>query len=402
MKHSKDFKLILFILAFDLIMVSVLSIIAFHKYGGARTSASDNKTVIRSDNVGNVLFNDSGRLNIGSEAQAVTPGIRSTSTPSHSEATAEPTQEPTPEPEYFNYFSFRFDENGYTSVKLPDDPASALEKGAEFVNIKESKFIIPPRQDSLYIGNINIENNYVAKELPLADIFSEPLKLKRMKRDSSNQFVVFYTHTYEGYCLTEEDQLHEKRWYTSEDNETNVVAAGTAFYSVLKSKGINGVNNLTVHNDGYDALKSYDYSLVTLKSEIAANPDTLLTVDVHRNGYGSLYKGKLYGPTAELDGEKYAKIMFVIGLDYDSETGTYSYETNPYWKENFKLVFLLLEKLEEKVPGITSGIALRRTPYNQGEAPNALLAELGFEGNLVSEAQKTSSLLAEIIAEIYS
>ncbi|MBO4326474.1 MAG: stage II sporulation protein P, partial [Clostridia bacterium] len=234
------------------------------------------------------------------------------------------------------------------------------------------------------------------------EIFAEPLKLKRMERGGSNQFVVFYTHTYEGYCLTEEEQLHEKRWYTTDDNNSNVVAAGTAFYDVLKSAGINGVNNLTVHNDGYDALNSYEYSLVTLKSEIASNPETLLTLDVHRNGYGSLYKGKLYGPTVELEEQKYAKIMFVIGLDYDSETGTYNYETNPYWKENFKLVFLLMEKLEERVPGITSGIALRRTPYNQGEAPNALLVEIGFEGNLVSEAQRTSTLLAEIITELYS
>lgn len=402
MKHSKDFKLILIILACELILVTVLSVIAFHKYGGKKASSVNNGALIKSDNVGNVLFKDSGRLSIGSDAEAVTPRIKNTSTPAHSDVTPAPTHEPTPEPVYYNYYSFRFDENGYSSVALPDDNSSASLPGAEFVDIKESKFVIPSKQSSLYIGNINIENNYVGKELPLAEIFSEPLKLKRMKRDSSNQFVVFYTHTYEGYCLTEEEQLHEKRWYTSDNNEANVVAAGTSFYSVLKSKGINGVNNLTVHNDGYDALKSYEYSLNTLKSEIAANPDTLLTVDVHRNGYGSLYKGKLYGPTAELNGEKYAKIMFVIGLDYDSETGTYSYETNPYWKENFKLVFLLLEKLEEKVPGITSGIALRRTPYNQGEAPNALLAEVGFEGNLVSEAQRTSSLLAEIVAEIYS
>ena len=353
MKHSKDFKLILIILACELILVTVLSVIAFHKYGGTKASSVYNGALIKSDNVGNVLFNDSGRLSIGSDAEAVTPRIKNTSTPAHSDVTPAPTHEPTPEPVYYNYYSFRFDENGYSSVALPDDNSSASLPGAEFVDIKESKFVIPSKQSSLYIGNINIENNYVGKELPLAEIFSEPLKLKRMKRDSSNQFVVFYTHTYEGYCLTEEEQLHEKRWYTSDNNEANVVAAGTSFYSVLKSKGINGVNNLTVHNDGYDALKSYEYSLNTLKSEIAANPDT-------------------------------------IGLDYDSETGTYSYETNPYWKENFKLVFLLLEKLEEKVPGITSGIALRRTPYNQGEAPNALLAEVGFEGNLVSEAQRTS------------
>ena len=62
---------------------------------------------------------------------------------------------------------------------------------------------------------------------------------------------------------------------------------------------------------------------------------------------------------------------------------------------NFKLVFLLIQKLEEKVPGICSGIALRKTPYNQGLAPNSLLVEVGFEGNLVSEAQRSAEVLAE-------
>ena len=401
MKHSKDIKLIILLLAFELVLITVLVVIAAGKYGGNKGSYS-NDTVLRKDNVGESLFPDSGRLNIGQDTRPVAPSA--TKTPDHSAGspTEAPTPEPTPTPEKYNYYSFIFDENGYKSVSLGSNIESASEKGYTLDNVKESKLTVPASKSFYSFGNINIENNYVGKALPLTEIFETPLKLKQMKRDSSNQFIVYYTHTYEGYCLTEDEQLVEKRWYTSDDNEMNVVAAGTAFYSILNSKGFNGVNDLTVHNDGYDALNSYDYSLVTLKNDLQENPDILLSVDVHRNGYGKLYKGKLYGPTAELNEEKYAKIMFVIGLDYDSDTGEYTYETNPYWKENFKLIFLLMEKLEERVPGITSGIALRRTPYNQGLTPNSLLCEVGFEGNLVSEAQRTTSLLADIIAELYS
>ena len=382
MKHSKDFKLIILLFAFELVIVTVLTIIAVAKYGGGSGRSSGGQTLLL-DNVGEKLFPDSGRLNVGQNVEKITPDPNENKTSAPSDNSPAPTQAPTPVPEKYNYYSFVFDENGYRSVSLGSDDSNSTVPGNTIENIKESKLIIPASKSYLSLGNINIENNYVGKDLKLTDIFAEPLKLKQMKRDAANQFIVFYTHTYEGYCLTEEEQLHEKRWYTTENNESNVVAAGTALYEKLVSKGFNGVNNLTVHNDGYDALHSYDFSLVTLQEEFNVNPDALLSIDVHRNGYGSLYHGKLYGPTAELDEEKYAKIMFVIGLDYSSETGTYSFET-------------------ERVPGITSGIALRRTPYNQQVAPNALLAEVGFEGNLVSEAQRTTSLLADIIAELYS
>ena len=396
MKKSKDFKLILALLGIEALLILTLSLIAVAKYGSSQKE-SDGEHMLSSTNVGDVLFPDSGRLNIGSDAKPVNT---SATTPAPTGYTPGPTSEPTAVPAVYNYYTFVFDENGYRSEPVEKADDSFSKSGCVLNGITEKKLTVPAKSDTLYLGNIKIQNDYVSKSLSLPEIFASPLKLKPMEKNAENQFIVFYTHTYEGYCLTEEEQLVEKRWYTSDNNESNVVAAGTAFYSKLDLLGINGVNDTTVHNDGSDALKSYDLSYVTLSNDIAANPETRLVLDVHRNGYGKLYKGKLYGPTVEKDGEKYAHIMFVIGLDYSSETG-YDSTVNPYWQENFKLVFLILEKMEERVPGISDGIALRKTPYNQNLSPNSLLAEVGFEGNLASEAARTAELLAEVIAEIY-
>jgi hypothetical protein len=61
----------------------------------------------------------------------------------------------------------------------------------------------------------------------------------------------------------------------------------------------------------------------------------------------------------------------------------------------------MIEKLEEKVPGICRQIELRRTPYNQGYAENSLLTEIGFAGNLSTEADATARLFAEVLTDIY-
>ncbi len=400
MKRSKDLRLIFVLLAFELLTLAILSVIAVGKYGGrGKTNA---RSALGSLNAAEAVFPDSALLKVGGDIDPVTPAPTDRPPVKTPEAGATPEPTATPEPEKFNYYSFNFGKDDYVITKQVA-PEGGFSGDALTVNgLSDDAFTIPVKSSTIVISGVNIENEYVNKPLPLREIFAEPLRLRRFDPAADGQFIIFYTHTYEGYCVTEEEQLHEKRWYTSEDNAANVVAAGTALYDRLDLLGIRGVNNLTVHNDGKDALKSYELSYATLTGELAAHPDARLVVDVHRNGYGKLYKGKLYGPTAELDEEKYAKLMFVIGLDYDSSKGEYSYENNPYWKENFKLVFLLIQKLEEKVPGICSGIALRKTPYNQGLAPNSLLLEVGFEGNLVSEAQRTSEVLAEVLAEVYS
>ncbi|MBO7406877.1 MAG: stage II sporulation protein P [Clostridia bacterium] len=399
MKKSKDLRLIIVLLAFELLTLTVLSIIAIAKYSGTGSSGNG-ASGIGSRSAALAIDPDSAVLKVGGDIEPVTPAPNRPT--AAADATATPAPEITPEPEQFNYYSFSFNADNYIITKQVAPEGGFSGEALVVDGIPDDKFTIPTKSSFINISGVGIENEYVNKPLPLREIFAEPLKLRRFTPEGSAQFLVFYTHTYEGYCLTEEEQLHEKRWYTSEDNASNVVAAGTALYDRLDLLGIRGVNNITVHNDGKDALKSYELSIVTLASELEANPDTKLVVDVHRNGYGKLYKGKLYGPTTELNDEKYAKLMFVIGLDYDSSKGEYSYENNPYWEENFKLVFLLIQKLEEKVPGICSGIALRKTPYNQGLAPNSLLVEVGFEGNLVSEAQRSAEVLAEVLAEVYS
>ena len=76
---------------------------------------------------------------------------------------------------------------------------------------------------------------------------------------------------------------------------------------------------------------------------------------------------------------------------------------NPNWKDNVRLAMYLIEKLNEKVPGVTLGISLRKdTKYNTTATQFGLLAEIGFEGNLAPEADRTAALLGTVLGEIFA
>ena len=388
---SKDLKLITILLGIEFIILSVLAAVAIKKYTGKASAQTDRSGfMLNAELSDRVKYNGEPVLITASPAPT---GVR--------QNTPTPAAAATPAPVLYNYYTFDFSKSGYT-VKRSEATLGQEIPGLTFEGLKESELTVPKSKSYFVLGNLIVENNYVGKDLPLTELLARPLVLPKISSADGPRFLVYYTHTYEGYCLLEEEKYEKKRWYTSTDSNVNVVAAGTAFYDRLTELGIPAINDTTVHNDGADALISYELSYKTLVKDLEENPNVLLTLDFHRNGYGKLINGKLKGPTAEKDGVVYAKVMFVVGLDYDDDQRIYNQDVNPHWMDNLKLVMAINSELEARVPGITSQISLRRTPYNQGLAPNGILAEVGFEGNLVSEAQNTTRLLAEIIADLYS
>ncbi|MBR5279593.1 MAG: stage II sporulation protein P, partial [Clostridia bacterium] len=232
-------------------------------------------------------------------------------------------------------------------------------------------------------------------------------KLKQISGLSDTSVVIYHTHTMEAYCKTEADRNNvAKKFNETTDNTRNVVAAGEWIRQMLLRNDINTTHSDKIHyEDRVNGVwqDCYYFGIQTLQDLLAEHIKTQLVMDIHRDGVTDPSRDKIRHKTTvkDADGNEYAQIMFVVGLNYNA-----SYEQNdvynPHWKDNFKLALLLLEKLEERVPGITRGISLRREAYNQHLAQNTLLVEMGFDGNLVSEVEQSSKLLGEIIAEVYS
>ncbi len=321
-------------------------------------------------------------------------GSASPSGPTPGESTPVPN---IPAEDQYKYYQFTLGQDGFVSSSMLAEDG-VITAGIKSDSTLNSVVIPDPVQmnrvpGELKYGFLYIQNSYVSGNLDLADILSEPFKVK-ISRDGLPRVLVYHTHTSECYSLTEADR-NDMNVTSSPDTNRNVVYTGNIFTNIMQNQfGIPTIHDITVHDTGYG--DPYEKSAVTAKQVIAQNPTIQLAVDLHRDSAG-LSKPPKLSPTVTKDGVDYAQIMLVVGCNQESDP-------NPNWRENFKLALLVLEKLEERVPGITKrgGISLRRSPYNQHVAENALLAEIGFDGNLTSEAAASAELLAEIIGEIYS
>lgn len=93
------------------------------------------------------------------------------------------------------------------------------------------------------------------------------------------------------------------------------------------------------------------------------------------------------------NGEKYAKVAFVIG------------KNNPNYKQNQAKAKLLKDEMEKLVPGITrdfivkSGVGVDGK-YNQDLHPSLLLIELGGIGNAEDELNRTVSVIGSAAAAV--
>jgi stage II sporulation protein P len=86
--------------------------------------------------------------------------------------------------------------------------------------------------------------------------------------------------------------------------------------------------------------------------------------------------------TTTIGNKKYARILFVIGLD------------NPNHKENLRLVTTLSEKINKLYPGLSKGILKKQGVgvdglYNQDISPKMMLLEVGGVENTIEEVLNT-------------
>lgn len=291
------------------------------------------------------------------------------------------------------FYTFNLSDEGISSNLLR---AKDTEQINGIATNTATSTIIKSAKSDFKLGKFRVQNNYVYENIDLEKVLAKPLKIEPMDKSS---ILIYHVHASEGYCITENDK-YKLNSYTIEGEQHNVVAAGNVLQDTIVAKtGINVIHDKTLFQEGLESSVSYNNAALRLNEIYQENNNIKLQIDLHRNSAET--NGQKYGPTVEVDGVKYAQVSFVIGLDWDTSTGDRNEKINPFWEDNFKLCMLMVEKLEEKVPGICRQIELRRTPYNQGYAENSLLTEIGFAGNLSTEADTTAKLFAEVLTDIY-
>ena len=228
-------------------------------------------------------------------------------------------------------------------------------------------------------GSVKIKND---TDIKLTESMLKPDYTPKNSKD----VIIFHTHTCESYTPTKENKYKASGNFRTTDLKYSVVRVGKELEKYLEKYKFNIVRDETKHD--YPAYSgSYERSLKTVRNLLKKNENTDIVFDVHRDAIGS---SSNFAPTVEINGEKVAQLMFVIGTNDGGGK-------HPNWKNNLKFAVKVQEKANELYPGLFRNINLRSATFNQKVANAASIIEVGATGNTLEEACASMKYLAEIL-----
>ena len=201
--------------------------------------------------------------------------------------------------------------------------------------------------------------------------------------DINNPRVYIYnTHQLEGYSATNFEEYNIT---------PNVMMASYLLKEKLNKLGISTIVETSSITDflsinGWDYASSYKASRFYMLDAINKYSSLDLLIDLHRDSISKELS------TVDINGKKYAKVLFVVGLDYEN------------YEPNLNLANTLNQKIKEKYPGLSRGVMKKSGAgvngiYNQDVAGHVILIECGGKDNSIEEVMNTIDVLSEIIYE---
>lgn len=284
-----------------------------------------------------------------------------------------------------------------TSIK-PNDFRSLLGNELPGFSIFDTEILIAG--EGTDYTNLPVESSFPLEDV-LEDreaVYEEGDREAEEKEDTSEQeemienvVFIYNTHNRESFLphlpgISDPDSAHH--------DEVNITMVSKRLQQALAEKGIGAIVDETdiigevLVEKGWEYWQSYHASREVVSAALAQHKDLKFTFDLHRDAIAREQT------TKNINGEDYARVMFVIGVD------------NPDSKKNTQLAKTLHEALEAKYPGLSRGVvpqggAGNNGVYNQDLSENALLLEIGGVGNTLEEAYRTAEAIAEVFSDYY-
>lgn len=193
---------------------------------------------------------------------------------------------------------------------------------------------------------------------------------------------IYNTHQLEAYSSTN---------FESYNITPNVMMASYLLKEKLNKLGISTMVETSSITDflsinGWDYASSYQASRFYMLDAINKYDSLDLLIDLHRDSIGKNLS------TIEINGKKYAKVLFVVGLEHEN------------YKPNLELANRLNQIIKEKHPGLSRGIMKKSGAgvngiYNQDVSSNVILIECGGVENSIDEVMNTIEVLSNVIYE---
>ena len=242
-------------------------------------------------------------------------------------------------------------------------------------------------------NNINSIIEYIDK-----NIFNSPIYLLESqlnyKKEKNNKIdfayvevdkpVVYIYNSHQGETYSYK--------YLEEYNITpNVLMASLMLSEKLNNLGINTIVEESdileyINKNGLDHSGSYIASRYFLQNIMNKYNSIELYIDLHRD---AISHDNSY---TNINGKDCAKILFVVGLEYDT------------YEQNLKVVEEINSIITQKYPNLSRGIMKKQGygvngVYNQDLSSNIILIEIGGNENNIDEVNNTLELVANAIKE---
>ena len=210
----------------------------------------------------------------------------------------------------------------------------------------------------------------------------ESIKKKELLTNNEPVVYIYNTHQTEGY---------KTNFIDSFNIDNNVLIASFILKEYLYDLGINAIveenkikDILAINNWSYGY--SYKASRMLLEKAKVNNPSLEYFIDIHRDSAN-------YETTVtEIDGIKYARLLFIIGLEHEN------------YEQNLNNVSIIESKIKDINPTLSRGILKKEGLnvngiYNQDFSNQTFLIEVGGQYNTIDEINNTLKILAKVLYE---
>jgi stage II sporulation protein P len=234
-----------------------------------------------------------------------------------------------------------------------------------------------------------MEEREVARENLEVENSEEPEAPPKQTTKGQNVVFIYQSHSYESYfpLLKNADSAN------STNPKANMIAVGKKLTEELEQRGIGTVHDTSniaklLDARGWEHPQAYKLSREIAVSALQQNNNVQYLFDLHRDAA----KGET--TTATINGEKYARLMFVTGKEHE------------HYEENVAMANALHKMLTQRYPEISRGVIGKKGPgtngvFNQDLSSNSVIIEVGGVDNSLEELSRTIEALAEVFSDYY-
>ena len=190
---------------------------------------------------------------------------------------------------------------------------------------------------------------------------------------------------------THQEEKYKSTYLEAYNITPTVLMASKMLKEYLEDLGIGVIveeDNVTdkLHSLNWSYGSSYKVTRMFMENAKKEVPSLTYFIDLHRDS--SVYSAT----TATIDGESYAKVLFVVGLDHAN------------YEPNLKLAENLRDRIKNTREELFRGIMQKSGKgvngiYNQDFSPKTMLIEVGGQYNNIREVNNTLKFLSEILAQ---